>query len=66
LRQLSRTIGPEETQALYGAELMRFLPDQGSSSLDSAEREQSGPFEAVLALLGRLAETSSVALVIDD
>jgi predicted ATPase len=66
LRQLSRKIGPEETQRLYGAELMRFLPDQASSTLDSAEREQSGLFEAVLALLGRLAETSSVVLVMED
>jgi DNA-binding CsgD family transcriptional regulator len=66
LRQLSRKVGPEETRRLYGAELTRFLPDQGSSSVDSGEREQSGLFEAVLALLGRLAETSSVVVVMED
>jgi DNA-binding CsgD family transcriptional regulator len=66
LRQLSRKIGPEETQRLYGAELLRFLPDQGSPSVESGEREQSGLFEAVLALLGRLAETSPVVLVMED
>jgi predicted ATPase len=56
----------EETQRLYGAELLRFLPDQGSPSVESGEREQSGLFEAVLALLGRLAETSPVVLVMED
>ena len=66
LRELSRKIGPEVTQRLYGQELIRFLPDQGSPSADSGEREQSGLFEAVLALLGRLAETSPVVLVMED
>lgn len=66
LRQLSRALGPEETQRLYGAELLRFLPDQGSSSADTGEGEQSGLFEAVLVLLGRLAEISPVVLVIED
>ena len=66
LRQLSRKIGPEETRRLYGAALIRFLPDQGSSSVDSGEREQSGLFEAVLALLGRVAQISPVVLVMED
>ena len=60
LRQLSRTVGPEETKRLYGAELIRFLPDQGNWSADGGVREQSGLFEAVLALLGRLAVTTRV------
>jgi predicted ATPase len=66
LRQLSRTLGPEETKRLYGAELIRFLPDQRNWSADGGVREQSGLFEAVLALLGRLAETTRVVLVIED
>ena len=42
LRQLSRTLGAEETQRLFGAELVRFLPDQGMWSPDGGAREQSG------------------------
>lgn len=67
LRQLSRTLGAEETQRLFGAELVRFLPDQGMWSPDSGAREQSGGlFEAVLALLSRLADASRVVMVLED
>ena len=66
LRQLSRTLGSEETRRLYGAELVRFLPDHGSWSSDGGVREQAGLFEAVLALLARLAETSRVVLIVED
>jgi ATP/maltotriose-dependent transcriptional regulator MalT len=66
LRQLSRKIGPEETKRLYSAELIRFLPDQSSPLPESGDREQSGLFEAVLALLARLAEASPVVLVMED
>jgi predicted ATPase len=66
LRQLSRTLGSDETRRLYGAELVRFLPDHGTSSSDGGVREQAGLFEAVLALLARLAETSRVVLILED
>jgi DNA-binding NarL/FixJ family response regulator len=66
LRQLSRTLGPNETRQMYGAELARFLPDQGTWSSDSGAHEQSGLFEAVLALFGKLADTTQVVVVLED
>jgi hypothetical protein len=64
LRQLSRGLGSEEAQQLFGPELVRFLPDQGTSSTDRETVEQLGLFEAVLALLDRLADTTQVVVVL--
>jgi hypothetical protein len=47
LRQLSRTLGSDETRRLYGAELVRFLPDHGPWSSDggyASRRASSKPF----------------------
>jgi DNA-binding NarL/FixJ family response regulator len=66
LRQLSRVLGSEEAQQLFGPELVRFLPDQGTSSTDRETVEQLGLFEAVLALLDRLADTTQVVVVLED
>ncbi len=66
LRDLSRSLGPEETNRLYSRELARFLPDQTVLSEVESAWGQSGLFEAVLALLGRLSEESAVVLVLED
>ncbi len=70
LRDLSKSLGPDETNRLYGRELARFLPDQTVRSEVESTWGQSGLFEAVLALLGRLADESAVAspvvLVLED
>ena len=62
LRQLSLDLGPEKTSALYGPELVRFLPGSDSSS---EAAEPAGLFEAFLALLERL-DDGPVVLVIED
>ena len=59
LRDLSKSLGPDETNRLYGTELARFLPDQTVRSEVESTWGQSGLFEAVLALLGRLADESA-------
>ena len=66
LRDLSRSLGPDETNRLYSMELARFLPDQTVRSEVDSTWGQSGLFEAVLALLGRLADESTVVLVLED
>ncbi len=66
LRDLSKSLGPDETNRLYGTELARFLPDRTVRSEVESTWGQSGLFEAVLALLGRLADESPVVLVLED
>ena len=66
VRDLSKSLGPDETNRLYGTELARFLPDRTVSSEVESTWGQSGLFEAVLALVGRLADESPVVLVLED
>ena len=63
LRQLSHELGPEQTSAVYGPELVRFLPGNDASGQPA---EPVGLFEAFLALLDRLDDTQPVVLVIED
>jgi DNA-binding NarL/FixJ family response regulator len=65
LRDLSRSLGPEQTARLYGGELARFLPDQ-HTRIEESIWGQAGLFEAVLGLLNRLAEETPVVLVLED
>jgi DNA-binding CsgD family transcriptional regulator len=63
LRRLSQDLGPEQTHAAYGPELVRFLPGNESSG---EAAEPVGLFEALLALLDRLDDAQPVVLVIED
>src|SRR5262245_16601923 len=75
LRELARVVDPKRIEAAAGpsmAELARLVPELteegGLTSMPSAQPDwqQIRIFDGVLRLLGRLAETTPIMLVIED
>jgi DNA-binding CsgD family transcriptional regulator len=65
LRDLSRQVGPEETERRFGSELSRFLPGQSDRPPDDGWG-QALLFEEVTAMISELASDRPVLVVVED
>jgi len=65
LRDLARQLGPDETDARFGPELVRVLPGHAGRPPDD-EWGQAMLFEEVTALVAGLTEDRPVVLVVED